>query len=158
MRERYQPSERSTGSPTLLECFGFHQRQYTKPGSLRCHRLTRAFQPIRCHPEAEPRPRECMFSSFFFKFVTQGAIKPWIYPNIWFSLLVFCCFTSSPRAWLLFVVPRVNGHGKAERVVRDTAMGCDSGSMMSSELESSSFIDSEEDEDASRFGLEWLIA
>ncbi|XP_067244254.1 segment polarity protein dishevelled homolog DVL-1b [Chanodichthys erythropterus] len=46
--------------------------------------------------------------------------------------------------------PRVNGHGKAERVVRDTAMGCDSGSMMSSELESSSFIDSEEDEDASR--------
>ncbi|XP_048029296.1 segment polarity protein dishevelled homolog DVL-1b isoform X2 [Megalobrama amblycephala] len=105
MRERYQPSERSTGSPTLLECFGFHQRQYTKPGSLRYHRLTRAFQPIRCHPEAEPRPRE---------------------------------------------FPRVNGHGKAERVVRDTAMGCDSGSMMSSELESSSFIDSEEDEDASR--------
>lgn len=48
----------------------------------------------------------------------------------------------------------MNGHGKAERVVRDTAMGCDSGSMMSSELESSSFIDSEEDEDASRFGLD----
>ncbi|RXN19510.1 segment polarity dishevelled -like protein [Labeo rohita] len=46
--------------------------------------------------------------------------------------------------------PRVNGHSKAERVVRDTAMACDSGSMMSSELESSSFIDSEEDEDASR--------
>ncbi|KAG1949563.1 segment polarity protein dishevelled DVL-1 [Pimephales promelas] len=46
--------------------------------------------------------------------------------------------------------PRVNGHTKAERVVRDSAMGCDSGSMMSSELESSSFIDSEEDEDASR--------
>uniref|UniRef100_A0A671PHB3 Segment polarity protein dishevelled homolog DVL-1-like n=1 Tax=Sinocyclocheilus anshuiensis TaxID=1608454 RepID=A0A671PHB3_9TELE len=46
--------------------------------------------------------------------------------------------------------PRVNGHSKAERVVRDTAMACDSGSVMSSELESSSFIDSEEDEDASR--------
>ncbi|XP_030632366.1 segment polarity protein dishevelled homolog DVL-1b isoform X2 [Chanos chanos] len=46
--------------------------------------------------------------------------------------------------------PRVNGHSKAERAVRDTAMGCDSASMMSSELESSSFIDSEEDEDASR--------
>ncbi|XP_051967192.1 segment polarity protein dishevelled homolog DVL-1b isoform X1 [Xyrauchen texanus] len=46
--------------------------------------------------------------------------------------------------------PRVNGHSKAERVVRNTAMGCDSASMMSSELESSSFIDSEEDENASR--------
>uniref|UniRef100_A0A672QKZ5 Dishevelled segment polarity protein 1b n=1 Tax=Sinocyclocheilus grahami TaxID=75366 RepID=A0A672QKZ5_SINGR len=46
--------------------------------------------------------------------------------------------------------PRVNGHSKADRVVRDTAMACDSGSVMSSELESSSFIDSEEDEDASR--------
>ncbi|KTG36072.1 hypothetical protein cypCar_00002973 [Cyprinus carpio] len=49
--------------------------------------------------------------------------------------------------------PRVNGHSKAERVVKNTAMACDSGSVMSSELESSSFIDSEEDEDASRFGL-----
>lgn len=47
----------------------------------------------------------------------------------------------------------MNGHTKAERAVRDSAMGCDSGSMMSSELESSSFIDSEEDEDASRFGM-----
>ncbi|XP_065097384.1 segment polarity protein dishevelled homolog DVL-1b [Paramisgurnus dabryanus] len=47
--------------------------------------------------------------------------------------------------------PRVNGHSKAEqRVVRDTAMGCDSTSVMSSELESSSFLDSEEDENASR--------
>uniref|UniRef100_A0AAY4BJF5 Dishevelled n=1 Tax=Denticeps clupeoides TaxID=299321 RepID=A0AAY4BJF5_9TELE len=46
--------------------------------------------------------------------------------------------------------PRVNGHTKAERTVRDSAMGCDSASMMSSELESSSFIDSEEDENASR--------
>ncbi|KAG9260481.1 hypothetical protein AMEX_G26746 [Astyanax mexicanus] len=45
-------------------------------------------------------------------------------------------------------LPRVNGHSKAERIMRDTAM--DSASMMSSELESSSFIDSEEDEDASR--------
>ncbi|XP_051529103.1 segment polarity protein dishevelled homolog DVL-1-like isoform X2 [Myxocyprinus asiaticus] len=45
---------------------------------------------------------------------------------------------------------RVNSHSKAERMVRDTAMGCESASMMSSELESSSFIDSEEDENASR--------
>ncbi|KAJ8360599.1 hypothetical protein SKAU_G00171240 [Synaphobranchus kaupii] len=45
--------------------------------------------------------------------------------------------------------PRVNGHSKTERTARDSAMGCDSASMMSSELESSSFIDSEE-EDASR--------
>ncbi|KAJ8400271.1 hypothetical protein AAFF_G00399650 [Aldrovandia affinis] len=45
--------------------------------------------------------------------------------------------------------PRANGHSKAERAARDSAMGCDSASMMSSELESSSFIDSEE-EDASR--------
>uniref|UniRef100_A0A671RKK3 Segment polarity protein dishevelled homolog DVL-1-like n=1 Tax=Sinocyclocheilus anshuiensis TaxID=1608454 RepID=A0A671RKK3_9TELE len=59
-------------------------------------------------------------------------------------LTVYICSLSS--------VPRVNGHSKAERVVRDTAMACDSGSMMSSELESSSFIDSEEDENASRFG------
>uniref|UniRef100_A0A4W4EW02 Dishevelled segment polarity protein 1a n=1 Tax=Electrophorus electricus TaxID=8005 RepID=A0A4W4EW02_ELEEL len=47
-------------------------------------------------------------------------------------------------------LPRVNGHSKAERGVRETAMVCDSASMMSSELESSSFIDSEEDEDGSR--------
>ncbi|XP_056324429.1 segment polarity protein dishevelled homolog DVL-1b isoform X4 [Danio aesculapii] len=105
MRERYQSGERSSGNPTLLECFGFHQRQYTKPGSLACRRLNRVFQPIRCHPEAEPRPRE---------------------------------------------FPRLNGHSKAERVVRDSAMGCDSGSIMSSELESSSFIESEDEEDASR--------
>lgn len=47
-------------------------------------------------------------------------------------------------------VPRLNGHSKADRVNRDSAMGYDSTSMISSELESSSFIDSEEDEDASR--------
>lgn len=47
-------------------------------------------------------------------------------------------------------VSRVNGHSKVERAARDSAMGYDSTSMMSSELESSSFIDSEEDEDASR--------
>ncbi|XP_041944660.1 segment polarity protein dishevelled homolog DVL-1b isoform X2 [Alosa sapidissima] len=45
--------------------------------------------------------------------------------------------------------PHVNGHSKGESVARDSAMGCDSGSVMSSELESSSFMDSEE-EDASR--------
>lgn len=49
-----------------------------------------------------------------------------------------------------FSVPRVNGHSKSERVNRDSAVGYDSASVMSSELESSSFIDSEEDEDASR--------
>uniref|UniRef100_A0A673J5F3 Dishevelled segment polarity protein 1 n=2 Tax=Sinocyclocheilus rhinocerous TaxID=307959 RepID=A0A673J5F3_9TELE len=47
-------------------------------------------------------------------------------------------------------IPRVNGHSKSERVNRDSAVGYDSASVMSSELESSSFIDSEEDEDASR--------
>ncbi|XP_029580233.1 segment polarity protein dishevelled homolog DVL-3-like [Salmo trutta] len=47
-------------------------------------------------------------------------------------------------------VPRINGHSKSERTARDSAMGYDSTSVMSSELESSSFIDSEEDEDASR--------
>uniref|UniRef100_A0A671T9T8 Segment polarity protein dishevelled homolog DVL-1-like n=1 Tax=Sinocyclocheilus anshuiensis TaxID=1608454 RepID=A0A671T9T8_9TELE len=46
--------------------------------------------------------------------------------------------------------PRVNGHSKSERGNRDSAVGYDSASVMSSELESSSFIDSEEDEDASR--------
>ncbi|KAI4894964.1 hypothetical protein NFI96_028720 [Prochilodus magdalenae] len=50
-------------------------------------------------------------------------------------------------------LPRVNGHSKAERITRDTTMVCDSASMMSSELESSSFIDSEEDEDTSRLVL-----
>lgn len=47
-------------------------------------------------------------------------------------------------------VPRINGHSKSERTARDSAMGYDSASVMSSELESSSFVDSEEDEDASR--------
>lgn len=44
----------------------------------------------------------------------------------------------------------MNGHSKSERVNRDSALGYDSASVISSELESSSFIDSEEDEDASR--------
>ncbi|XP_055044018.2 segment polarity protein dishevelled homolog DVL-1 [Misgurnus anguillicaudatus] len=44
--------------------------------------------------------------------------------------------------------PRVNGHSKSERANHDTVY--DSASVMSSELESSSFIDSEEDENASR--------
>ncbi|XP_012676249.1 segment polarity protein dishevelled homolog DVL-1 isoform X1 [Clupea harengus] len=47
-------------------------------------------------------------------------------------------------------ISRVNGHTKTERAARDSAMGFDSASMMSSELESSSFVDSEEDEDTSR--------
>uniref|UniRef100_A0A672MRE9 Dishevelled segment polarity protein 1 n=1 Tax=Sinocyclocheilus grahami TaxID=75366 RepID=A0A672MRE9_SINGR len=47
-------------------------------------------------------------------------------------------------------IHRVNGHSKSERVNRDSAVGFDSASVMSSELESSSFIDSEEDEDAHR--------
>uniref|UniRef100_A0A8D3AM81 Dishevelled segment polarity protein 1 n=1 Tax=Scophthalmus maximus TaxID=52904 RepID=A0A8D3AM81_SCOMX len=44
-------------------------------------------------------------------------------------------------------LPRINGHSKSERTARDSAMGYDSASVMSSELESSSFVDSEEDED-----------
>uniref|UniRef100_M4ANY1 Dishevelled segment polarity protein 1a n=1 Tax=Xiphophorus maculatus TaxID=8083 RepID=M4ANY1_XIPMA len=47
-------------------------------------------------------------------------------------------------------LPRINGHSKSERTARDSAMGYDSASVMSSELDSSSFVDSEEDEDASR--------
>ncbi|XP_076874572.1 segment polarity protein dishevelled homolog DVL-1 isoform X2 [Brachyhypopomus gauderio] len=43
-------------------------------------------------------------------------------------------------------LPRVNGHSKAERATWDLARGYDSASVMSSELESSSFIDSEEDD------------
>lgn len=82
-------------------------------------------------------------------------------------LLLLCLFCKSPSFAVLFLVelfalrinavcvslsvPRLNGHSKAERANRDSAMGYDSTSMMSSELESSSFIDSEEDEDASRF-------
>ncbi|CAB1329877.1 unnamed protein product, partial [Coregonus sp. 'balchen'] len=50
-------------------------------------------------------------------------------------------------------IPRINGHSKSERTARDSAMGYDSASVMSSELESSSFVDSEEDEDASRAEL-----
>ncbi|XP_035378374.1 segment polarity protein dishevelled homolog DVL-1 isoform X2 [Electrophorus electricus] len=46
--------------------------------------------------------------------------------------------------------PRVNGHSKAEWSNRDSAIGYDGASVMSSELDSSSFIDSEEDEDGSR--------
>lgn len=52
--------------------------------------------------------------------------------------------------WFSSPVPRINGHSKSERTARDSAMGYDSASVMSSELESSSFVDSEEDEDASR--------
>uniref|UniRef100_A0A3Q2V9Y5 Dishevelled segment polarity protein 1a n=2 Tax=Haplochromini TaxID=319058 RepID=A0A3Q2V9Y5_HAPBU len=48
-------------------------------------------------------------------------------------------------------LPRINGHSKSERTARDSAMGYDSASVMSSELESSSFVDSEEDEDSSSF-------
>uniref|UniRef100_A0A8C1F9A3 Dishevelled segment polarity protein 1a n=2 Tax=Cyprinus carpio TaxID=7962 RepID=A0A8C1F9A3_CYPCA len=47
-------------------------------------------------------------------------------------------------------IPRMNGHSKSERLNRDSAVVYDSASVMSSELESSSFIDSEEDVDASR--------
>ncbi|XP_077453716.1 segment polarity protein dishevelled homolog DVL-1-like isoform X4 [Stigmatopora argus] len=47
-------------------------------------------------------------------------------------------------------VPRINGHSKSERTARDSAMGYDSASVMSSELESSSFVDSDEDQNASR--------
>uniref|UniRef100_A0A8C6PUH6 Dishevelled segment polarity protein 1 n=1 Tax=Nothobranchius furzeri TaxID=105023 RepID=A0A8C6PUH6_NOTFU len=51
-------------------------------------------------------------------------------------------------------LPRINGHSKSERTARDSAMGYDSASVMSSELESSSFVDSEEDEDSV---LLWLL-
>lgn len=74
---------------------------------------------------------------------------------------MFKCFNKVFRSFnvcMMYIVfpsvPRLNGHSKAERVVRDTAMGCDSGSIMSSELESSSFIDSGDEEDASRLGFE----
>uniref|UniRef100_A0A8C2ZMG0 Dishevelled segment polarity protein 1a n=1 Tax=Cyclopterus lumpus TaxID=8103 RepID=A0A8C2ZMG0_CYCLU len=49
--------------------------------------------------------------------------------------------------------PRINGHSKSERTARDSAMGYDSASVMSSELESSSFVDSEEDEDSLLYPL-----
>lgn len=57
---------------------------------------------------------------------------------------------SSCSPLLFLPVPRINGHSKSERTARDSAMGYDSASVMSSELESSSFVDSDEDEDASR--------
>uniref|UniRef100_A0A8C1B1F1 Dishevelled segment polarity protein 1a n=1 Tax=Cyprinus carpio carpio TaxID=630221 RepID=A0A8C1B1F1_CYPCA len=50
-------------------------------------------------------------------------------------------------------IPRMNGHSKSERLNRDSAVVYDSASVMSSELESSSFIDSEEDVDASSHRL-----
>ncbi|XP_034392726.1 segment polarity protein dishevelled homolog DVL-1 isoform X4 [Cyclopterus lumpus] len=58
-----------------------------------------------------------------------------------------CHPETAPPHWQF---PRINGHSKSERTARDSAMGYDSASVMSSELESSSFVDSEEDEDASR--------
>uniref|UniRef100_A0A8C7X228 Dishevelled segment polarity protein 1a n=1 Tax=Oryzias sinensis TaxID=183150 RepID=A0A8C7X228_9TELE len=63
-----------------------------------------------------------------------------------FVLQVYCQMLSDAVRH----IPRVNGHSKSERTARDSAMGYDSASVMSSELESSSFVDSEEDEDASR--------
>ncbi|KAM9830391.1 segment polarity protein dishevelled homolog DVL-1 [Syngnathus typhle] len=51
-------------------------------------------------------------------------------------------------------LPRINGHTKCERAARDSAAAAaaayDSPSVESSELESSSFVDSEDDRDASR--------
>ncbi|XP_037102123.1 segment polarity protein dishevelled homolog DVL-1 isoform X3 [Syngnathus acus] len=47
-------------------------------------------------------------------------------------------------------LPRINGHTKSERAARDSAAAYDSPSVESSELESSSFVDSEDDQDASR--------
>uniref|UniRef100_A0A671LFR8 Segment polarity protein dishevelled homolog DVL-1-like n=1 Tax=Sinocyclocheilus anshuiensis TaxID=1608454 RepID=A0A671LFR8_9TELE len=75
------------------------------------------------------------------------------FPRIMYCILTLkCCFSSAFKQCLFcFVsVPRVNGHSKSERVNRDSAVGFDSASVMSSELESSSFIDSEEDENAHR--------
>ncbi|XP_073795236.1 segment polarity protein dishevelled homolog DVL-1 isoform X9 [Danio rerio] len=46
--------------------------------------------------------------------------------------------------------PRVNGHPKSERLNRDSAVVYDSASVMSSELESSSFIDSDDDASSHR--------
>uniref|UniRef100_A0A3P9HHF3 Dishevelled segment polarity protein 1a n=1 Tax=Oryzias latipes TaxID=8090 RepID=A0A3P9HHF3_ORYLA len=63
-----------------------------------------------------------------------------------FVLQVYCHMLSGTALF-----PRVNGHSKSERTARDSAMGYDSASVLSSELESSSFVDSEEDEDASRY-------
>uniref|UniRef100_A0A3B3V442 Dishevelled segment polarity protein 1a n=1 Tax=Poecilia latipinna TaxID=48699 RepID=A0A3B3V442_9TELE len=51
-------------------------------------------------------------------------------------------------------LPRINGHSKSERTARDSAMGYDSASVMSSELDSSSFVDSEEDEDATQMNAD----
>uniref|UniRef100_A0A671LH05 Segment polarity protein dishevelled homolog DVL-1-like n=1 Tax=Sinocyclocheilus anshuiensis TaxID=1608454 RepID=A0A671LH05_9TELE len=86
----------------------------------------------------------------FIKFVIQGY---YAFPRIMYCILTLkCCFSSAFKQCLFcFVsVPRVNGHSKSERVNRDSAVGFDSASVMSSELESSSFIDSEEDENAHR--------
>ncbi|KAL2091193.1 hypothetical protein ACEWY4_013456 [Coilia grayii] len=101
-RRRKEESEAvvSMGSATLLECFGVNQRLHTHTAAQRCARLSRAFQPIRCHPEPRPRPR-----SF----------------------------------------PGVNGVCKVECVVGELAMGCDSVSMISSDLQSSSNMDSQDD-------------
>lgn len=46
--------------------------------------------------------------------------------------------------------PRVNGHPKSERLNRDSSVVYDSASVMSSELESSSFIDSDDDASSHR--------
>ncbi len=86
----------------------------------------------------------------FIKFVIQCY---YAFPRMMYCILSLkSCFSSAFKQCLFcFVsVPRVNGHSKSERVNRDSAVGYDSASVMSSELESSSFIDSEEDEGASR--------
>lgn len=72
--------------------------------------------------------------------------SPWLRRDVESCLILSCSSLSS----LLLPVPRINGHSKSERTARDSAMGYDSASVMSSELESSSFVDSDEDEDASR--------
>lgn len=72
--------------------------------------------------------------------------SPWLRCGVESRLILSC----SSLSFLFLPVPRINGHSKSERTARDSAMGYDSASVMSSELESSSFVDSDEDEDASR--------
>lgn len=90
------------------------------------------FQPLSLTPS---------FLAFWLLSYSHFTLQWWPPPlSIWLTAAVHFFST----------VPRINGHSKSERTARDSAMGYDSASVMSSELESSSFVDSEEDEDASR--------
>lgn len=83
---------------------------------------------------------------------TPAELSAAVSVNVMLFAVPLPCSSSltSNTPFILFTVPRINGHPKLDRH-REHPPGYDSSStMMSSELESSSFIDSDDDDNTSR--------